>query len=516
MLEYLKEGLNYLEVENYTEAINLFKESEDLLEKITTQGGVVDQDLVLLTLHNTAAAFQQAGNLQDCVSYLDGCAYNLKNKKIPISHLGETKIFGKAAGEKLRRDKYHAEIQIQLCAVMSQLKKHEKALAHAKTAARLTYSIINETFQVCTSMLQRQKKYGSYEKLKKQKKTKFINQKQFEQLNDLMNKNLYLLEYLVIATGNKIQRANSGKLPKIDMRNVLGVQNQDHWIYHFSVGDIINMKPLTHYSLKKPHGILAEITNDSIFEKICLLITSYFCIGIEIKFLSEQKESPNQLKESKNWVLKAYELAKTLLPKETPIVTHIKESLQRNFKMIDTKNISSNLQKPKADVSLTKRTKSPFRETPGRKIQLKPRASSARPKRVQRKPSFKFSKLVPIQKNPLSKGRLKVFSTKEEKDSQKFQSKKFENDENKELLDIQTEGPEKSKLNDLLSPKPILEDYRFSSDESFDPDYVRENFVISSKALYGDQSYESEEEDEHKPKLPTTQNRICSSTGGKN
>lgn len=49
--------ITLIEGEKYVEALEFLSQSEQLLEAVTTQGGIVDNDVVLATLHNSAAAY---------------------------------------------------------------------------------------------------------------------------------------------------------------------------------------------------------------------------------------------------------------------------------------------------------------------------------------------------------------------------------------------------------------------------------------------------------------------------
>lgn len=54
-----------LDSQKYQEALEFLAQSEELLEAVTTQGGTVDNDIVLVTLHNQATAYQRLGLLDE-------------------------------------------------------------------------------------------------------------------------------------------------------------------------------------------------------------------------------------------------------------------------------------------------------------------------------------------------------------------------------------------------------------------------------------------------------------------
>jgi hypothetical protein len=52
-------ALGFIEKENYESGLKYLSSNEKLLEVVTTQGGLVDQDYVLATIHNTALCYQK-------------------------------------------------------------------------------------------------------------------------------------------------------------------------------------------------------------------------------------------------------------------------------------------------------------------------------------------------------------------------------------------------------------------------------------------------------------------------
>ena len=52
-------ALSYIEKEEYESALKCLSSNEKLLEVVTTQGGYVDPDYILATIHNTALCYQK-------------------------------------------------------------------------------------------------------------------------------------------------------------------------------------------------------------------------------------------------------------------------------------------------------------------------------------------------------------------------------------------------------------------------------------------------------------------------
>lgn len=73
-----------------------------------------------------------------------------------------------------------------------------------------------------------------------------------------------------------------------------------------------------------------ELSRDAMLEKLILLSVSYFCVGTELRFLSnsDQKEGEQEtreysLKDSEMWHAMSLETCGTFLPSECPLVSHI-------------------------------------------------------------------------------------------------------------------------------------------------------------------------------------------------
>ena len=92
---------------------------------------------------------------------------------------------------------------------------------------------------------------------------------------------------------NQIEKTNNFK---INTRSVLGVKNNNDWIFGLNIGNIMHLSPLlfgeidaeikAEYSEDK---LDREITNNSILEKITYLVSAYFWIATEFRFMNKKK-----------------------------------------------------------------------------------------------------------------------------------------------------------------------------------------------------------------------------------
>ena len=82
---------------------------------------------------------------------------------------------------------------------------------------------------------------------------------------------------------------------KINTRSVLGVKNNNDWIYGLNIGNIMHLTPLLFNELKTDIAweesedlVVKELSNHSTLEKVTYLASAYFCIATELRFLNKK------------------------------------------------------------------------------------------------------------------------------------------------------------------------------------------------------------------------------------
>lgn len=120
---------------------------------------------------------------------------------------------------------------------------------------------------------------------------------------------------------------------KINTRSVLGVKNNNDWIYGLNIGNIMHLTPFTfdevYNDINKydEDSIINELKNNSVLEKLILLASTYFCIATELRFLNKKvSESVYPKKLSEMWHAKSVHTCSCFLPKESPLAMHIHSS----------------------------------------------------------------------------------------------------------------------------------------------------------------------------------------------
>jgi len=92
------------------------------------------------------------------------------------------------------------------------------------------------------------------------------------QLNDVEPQNSY--------TAGKMQEVVTG---------MLGVKRHEDWILNLNIGNVMHLSPLGLQEMNLQLDNSHELTRDAILEKIVLLSIAYFCVGTELRFLSQNK-----------------------------------------------------------------------------------------------------------------------------------------------------------------------------------------------------------------------------------
>ena len=127
---------------------------------------------------------------------------------------------------------------------------------------------------------------------------------------------------------------------KNNVKTILGVKEQDDWIFNLNIGNVMHLLPMSLEELNLHIDNSHELSRDAMLEKIILLSVSYFCVGTELRFLSitQPKDSKQQKTvygetpdpdqkftkaDSEMWHAMALETSGTFLPSECPLVSHV-------------------------------------------------------------------------------------------------------------------------------------------------------------------------------------------------
>ena len=106
------------------------------------QRNASDRFLIQCTMHNMALCFQKMGALEECSLCLDACLTQLSSPHVERVYRGDPP-------RKLKRLKYECKIHMQICALLSQLNRHQEALCHAKRSVQISQYMIHDLMELC-------------------------------------------------------------------------------------------------------------------------------------------------------------------------------------------------------------------------------------------------------------------------------------------------------------------------------------------------------------------------------
>ncbi|OMJ69809.1 hypothetical protein SteCoe_32371 [Stentor coeruleus] len=287
-------------------ALAYLKQTEEILEILSSQGKPTKLEIIQVTLNNIAACYQRLGDMEKCAGYLEACSFNCYRNPV------HTTIDSIALD--IKQLKFHASLLIQLAVVLSNLKQHKEALEKATHAQNLTHLALRTTIEGHKVLI------GYY---KKNKQNKSLKQQIFQTIAESATKTLTALsDYL-----------STSIIPKTEeMRSVLGVKIFSNWVYEFSISNIIVIQPLTISEITEKPLLQAEFTKDYLLFKIALHCASMFCVATETKHLrTSQPLSVAQRKQSEIIHQTSISLLSAFFPQESPLVQHIVQSFQRRF-----------------------------------------------------------------------------------------------------------------------------------------------------------------------------------------
>lgn len=137
------------------------------------------------------------------------------------------------------------------------------------------------------------------------------------------------------------------KASKIKRRDLIGIKSNKDWINSIKMSDFLVLQPLTFEHLKPDYqNIVKELHRDSIYEKVVLLIISYYLYGKKAEQLFEKTKLGKWKEECVFWLKNAAEICCEFLPENTQFVQQILNSYQNTYsklqKLIDFQKFTSN------------------------------------------------------------------------------------------------------------------------------------------------------------------------------
>ena len=138
-------AIHFISKEQYDRALSLLQKAQTLLDRLMFQRNASDRFLIQCTMHNMALCFQKMGALEECSLCLDACLTQITSPYVE-------RLAKSDPPRKLKRLKYECKIHMQVCALLSQLNRHQEALCHAKRSVQISQYMINDLMELCETL----------------------------------------------------------------------------------------------------------------------------------------------------------------------------------------------------------------------------------------------------------------------------------------------------------------------------------------------------------------------------
>ena len=125
-----------------------FRKHRLLLSKQILKSLNKDRLIIIIIFHNTALCYQMLGSLEDSALFLETCILNLEIlSMMPLFQKTETKW---------KILTLECLLRMQLCALLSQLHRHQEALYHAQIAVRISHFLMRDLKSFIKSLVYRE------------------------------------------------------------------------------------------------------------------------------------------------------------------------------------------------------------------------------------------------------------------------------------------------------------------------------------------------------------------------
>ena len=263
--------------------------------------------------------------LQECASYMDACIYNSESKKL----MGSELVGPQASLGVLKKEKYEAAVHLHYAMILNTIKNHEEALRHAQIGFKKALICMKICHRACVDHLNRHNKLMSTvsirKRLLKQSQYNLIESPHYQNFHKTVNSALPFLQYF----HNKYH-STSKKPQKIKLQAYSSSYfSEDKWVEGVSIEEITQLKPLNPGHMSNSVGIHAELSTESMVNKLFLVISCMYLISAELKY------SKGQIEEAKAWFKKTIQSASEVFPTNSKIIQQLKEKYSREYNILD-------------------------------------------------------------------------------------------------------------------------------------------------------------------------------------
>jgi hypothetical protein len=353
--------------EEWDRALLLLQKAQVLIEQVNIENYKKDRLLIVIIFHNTALCHQMLGSLEEAAIFLETSVLNLEILSL-MPEFQTTEV-------KNHTIYIEGLLRMQLWALFSQLHRHREALYHAQISVRISHFLVRDLLDYCESVRIQDFAYNTdstkskkelqqagmsinhSKKIKIPGKDMIVNEikespKFIEDDIDEKSVNggqsgyisvlhkgyckLYpivkeLYRWCVREDGEDQSLMDEGEIGAIDLKNLVGFFNQSLYHEYLNITNIMKLKRLDFRDIYGIRPTDLILTRENMLERIMLLITSYFWMGTELRFLRQLGvEGFQNTIDAEYWHGKALEITVKFLPGDAPLTKHIVSSYAKH------------------------------------------------------------------------------------------------------------------------------------------------------------------------------------------
>ena len=91
----------------------------------------------------------------------------------------------------------------------------------------------------------------------------------------------------------QVKNVKASKKFRINLRSSLGVVDSNYWIQCLNISNVMALHPMGAEELRSNAKSTKEITKDSLLENFVLYVVSAFCVGTEMRFMTQLEKTGN-------------------------------------------------------------------------------------------------------------------------------------------------------------------------------------------------------------------------------